>query len=221
MAFHSSISIPPQPTLLRLVAMVQEHIDKRRRSGPKWKFRLAPELVMQIQPHLPGISKRGGWAQRHELSFEGLAYQAEGVDAKTFADPQGGLHVRFVINKHWEFRCIGMGPFNRQAFLSQHPESPHLMTQEQLAEFFQAARIASEAARDALFIPLRDRVVAAFERGFFGRLRPTDLLGDSCICCGRELTDPISQARFIGPECARSSSVDVPWLYDLQPQTAE
>jgi hypothetical protein len=46
-------------------------------------------------------------------------------------------------------------------------------------------------------------------------------MGSDCICCDRALTDPISQARFIGPECYGSSSNDIPWLHDLQPQLLE
>ena len=30
----------------------------------------------------------------------------------------------------------------------------------------------------------------------------------ACLCCGKALTDPASMARFVGPECAGTSSLD-------------
>jgi Family of unknown function (DUF6011) len=59
------------------------------------------------------------------------------------------------------------------------------------------------------------RVVAAFNGDFFDQIRPNALLGHHCLCCGRALTDPVSQARFIGPECFGSASKAVLWIIDL------
>ena len=47
--FWAATSMPPVPTLARLRNMVLERSEQR---SPKWKFPLAPDLVLQIQPKL-------------------------------------------------------------------------------------------------------------------------------------------------------------------------
>ena len=44
----------------------------------------------------------------------------------------------------------------------------------------------------------------------FQILRPDLMLRRVCLACGRRLTDPISQARWIGPECNLSGSNAIP-----------
>ena len=62
---------------------------------------------------------------------------------------------------------------------------------------------------------LRERIDAAFRDGRFDRITP-DMLGSHCLICGKALRDPVSQARFIGPECAGTSSVHIPWLAEAR-----
>jgi hypothetical protein len=64
--------------------------------------------------------------------------------------------------------------------------------------------------RDA--VPLRERIIDALRCAFFDRFDEEVMLYPQCLCRGKTLTDPVSQARFIGPECFGSSSVRVPWL---------
>ena len=52
----------------------------------------------------------------------------------------------------------------------------------------------------------------AFNAERFARVSATLQLSPQCLCCGKLLTDPASQARLIGPECAESSSLLVPWI---------
>jgi hypothetical protein len=59
---------------------------------------------------------------------------------------------------------------------------------------------------------MRGRIVAAFKDGFFERLQATSLLGHWCLICGKPLTDPVPQGRFIGPECYSSASANLPWI---------
>jgi hypothetical protein len=199
--WSDSTSIPVQPVLLKLAEIVREHTDKRRRAGPKWKFRLAPDLVMQIQPKLPGVSKRGGWSQRHESAFEGIAFQGDDVDVTTFANPRDTRFLGFVIDKNWVFRGNSIGPVPRQVITTWRPEYPRPLTAEQREEYMAEERqrwAASSATIAAIFGPLRARAIEAFERRFFEHLRTGQLLGGHCMCCGRALTDPTSRARFVG-----------------------
>jgi hypothetical protein len=48
---------------------------------------------------------------------------------------------------------------------------------------------------------LRQRVVDTFDNGRFDKITPDMLIGQQCLMCGKALTDPVSQARLIGPEC--------------------
>jgi hypothetical protein len=43
---------------------------------------------------------------------------------------------------------------------------------------------------------------------------PRAMLSRHCMICGKALTDPASMARFIGPECYGSGTLDVPWLHE-------
>jgi hypothetical protein len=45
-------------------------------------------------------------------------------------------------------------------------------------------------------------------------------LGSNCLICGKGLTDPVSQARRIGPECAGTSSEQLPFVLDFAEQAA-
>jgi hypothetical protein len=54
---------------------------------------------------------------------------------------------------------------------------------------------------------LKARLVAALPR--LNRLTPALMFQANCLLCGKSLTDPVSMARWIGPECAHTHSLDV------------
>jgi hypothetical protein len=60
---------------------------------------------------------------------------------------------------------------------------------------------------------LQRRIMETFSGEFFNQLTVDAMLSPQCLICGKELTDPASMARFIGPECAGTSSLRVPWLF--------
>jgi hypothetical protein len=61
---------------------------------------------------------------------------------------------------------------------------------------------------------VRDWVISNLEHGF-KTLRPEMMLKPACLLCGRKLTDPISQARWIGPECNGSAAALNPFIIKL------
>ena len=73
--------VPESVTLTRLYEIGRAHSVKVRRS-PKWKFQLAPDLVVQIQPLLPRVTRRRGRVVVREADsgpkFSGLAFVGEG-----------------------------------------------------------------------------------------------------------------------------------------------
>ena len=62
--------------------------------------------------------------------------------------------------------------------------------------------------------PCVRRLVAAFRGGFLDGAVPAEMLSPNCVICGKGLTDPASMARWIGPECASTSSLYVPFVID-------
>jgi hypothetical protein len=56
---------------------------------------------------------------------------------------------------------------------------------------------------------IRDWVIEELHTEF-QTLRAEMMLRRVCLACGRRLTDPISQARWIGPECNLSASKAIP-----------
>ena len=59
---------------------------------------------------------------------------------------------------------------------------------------------------------LRDRLVAAFARGAFEDLGNYGLAGH-CIVCGKAMSDAVSMARRIGPECWGNAQVTLPFFF--------
>ena len=180
-AFWQTENVASVPLLQELYDLVLQHSEKRM---PRWKFRLAPDLIVQVQPEVT----------RHGRRFAVAAMLADGLTGKHFsvaADqrPQPWLRLSGVLveatpDRPWSLRFTG---------LTWSPKHPH-----------------HELLRDEL----RARVFAAFRDGRFDRSKAAQMLDSFCLICGKALTDPVSQARFIGPECAGTASVDIPWIQD-------
>ena len=64
-------------------------------------------------------------------------------------------------------------------------------------------------------VSLVERIVAALRGGYFTASMPPKMLSHHCMICGKGLTDPASMARWIGPECAGTSTLQVPFLITL------
>jgi hypothetical protein len=62
---------------------------------------------------------------------------------------------------------------------------------------------------------VRDRLIDRMPVAF-ALLRPDMMLKPACLMCGKRLSDPISMARWIGPECAGTSSAIIPYNFILQ-----
>ena len=69
-----------------------------------------------------------------------------------------------------------------------------------------------------LYLHTRDSLIDALGTKFTS-LRPEMMFQPACLICGKALTDPISQARWIGPECNRSASALNPFLLSFKDQS--
>jgi hypothetical protein len=60
--------------------------------------------------------------------------------------------------------------------------------------------------------PLSAAIAAALQGdGIFTQLTPERMLKPACMICGKGLTDPASRSRWVGPECAATTSIRVFW----------
>jgi hypothetical protein len=170
----------------------EEVLNRSEKRMPKWKFRIAPDFVIQLQPkptYVPSTRQLETGTRIQLLRFDGmgLAVETGTATAAMFAkSPDGitlwcrtGFEIFAYDENEWQLR-------------------------------FQSGRW-SHGYKDGLKA-LRDRVVTTFSGSFFSALTPDALLGNHCLICGKGLTDPASMARRIGPECAGTSSLVVPYI---------
>jgi hypothetical protein len=181
--FHEVAEMRPLPAFGMLRDVILANNPKR---CPKWTYRLAPDLVVELQPR-PTLAE---WHRRTpQPAFLGRAFfHAGGAGVELFearrADlPREAVLVKFELSfppegGAWRFRC--------DTYLNK--------TGQPGMEVVLAVR-----RRLLAEIPARLR-----------SLCPDVMLRYHCLVCGKALTDPASQARFIGPECWGSSTLSVP-----------
>ena len=186
------ISFPPITFLRDLREECLQHSEKRM---PKWKFRLAPDLVLQLQPkptYLPTLRQIENGTRIKLVQFDGIAVQvATGTATAAMLEK---LPSNSSVASWWR----------RRFEIFAHDEAEW--------QFRLQSWICCRGGRNE--IPTFDaRLTAALTDGaFFTNLTPEALLGHHCLICGKGLTDPASMARWIGPECAGTSSLTVPFI---------
>lgn len=144
---------------------------------PKWRFRVADDLVMYVQPKP---------AERRDrfYAFDCCAFAASDPGTllnREDCDAGRGLwRLVFGIDPEWRVE----------------PRRLRWPRRDEEGAF-----------------AFRARVIGALRSDAFDRLDARRMLSPSCLICGKALTDPISIARWIGPECAgRSGSSQRVWL---------
>jgi uncharacterized protein DUF6011 len=176
--FHTS-AIEPMPMLASLRDAVLMRSDKRM---PKWKFRLADDIVTQIQPK-PAKRTRDNpcgsdWFDCHAVINE----QADGSALEARRPYGWRIEYRLVIKDEWWFKVDGIG---------------------------------RPTGLDEIEAPIvRQRLINTLPTAL-QQLRPAMMLKPACLCCGKQLTDPVSMARWVGPECAGTSSAIIPFTICL------
>ena len=176
--FWRAVPLAPIPMLQQLNTWVIQQNEKRL---PKWKFRFAPDLAVQIQPKL---------TRAYALLFEGKAIMAEAVSVQMFTEPKTLRGIRYW-SLSFQLRC-------REG--------------ETAWEFKPTSREHSCGGSHAEIIPLR-RVLDMLTPQRFAEFTPDLMLSPHCLCCGKGLTDPVSMARWIGPECWGSASANLPRMF--------
>lgn len=154
-------------------------LDRSTKRFPKWRFRLAEDLVLQMQPR----------PHPKEL-FDCLALQGSDLTADSF-----GLRRHRSGSYAMQFSIVPDG--TRWSIRPGRYSWPR------------------DSSPDAT-LELRTRITALLQRLEFDGLSPDMLLRPACLICGKALTDPASMARMIGPECAGTASLTVPWLLEME-----
>jgi hypothetical protein len=177
------------PVIATLTALRSAVLERSERRSPKWKLVAAADLIIELQPK-PSA----------RTLFAGHAVEAAGVDARAFwpayarvlPTPRNtlGFEIR-AAGEAWQFKPRSAGHF---------PPSPP------------ARRLLDRDVHHRAMLALRERLAAVFcDVDRFGHIDAIGLLGGHCLCCGKALTDPVSMARRIGPECWGSASATIPW----------
>lgn len=188
---QTDLTIPPIPFLANLrEAVLQRSIARM----PKWRFRIAPDLLAQLQPKPVSMlnyeTVQRGYHQ-HSLRFDcRVVISEEANPAMLERTPDS--------KKPWWLRCFDIID-DKEGLWTIHPKSG-----------MRHGR-ADHEGFEKLALRFRD----ALANGFFDRLIAETMLAPQCLVCGKGLTDPASMARFIGPECSGTSSLLVPGLFAM------
>jgi hypothetical protein len=191
-------TIPSIPFLAELREEVLKHSLKRM---PKWKFKFAPDIVMQLQPKptvLPSEAAMARGIKPKFHLFEGIAVMTESATVNALK------HLpRRPCPPYWQikFELFAADPgtdwtFRRTSGCWQH------------------------GADRTGVSTLVQRAVTILRNGFFTASKPAQMLSYNCVICGKGLTDPASMARWIGPECAGTSTLHVPFVIANKPNEA-
>lgn len=183
----SQIRIEPIPMLAALRDAVLSRSDKRM---PKWQFRLADDIVTRIQPKTAKSVKanRNGKPWFDCLAIihpDASAAMLQAKDPPKDAWKLGYRLTLFAADK-WIFQPTRLG--YDQTCLNDD--------------------------RNRLAYAIRDRVVSTLPIAL-AHLNPGLMLQPSCLMCGKAMTDPVSMARWIGPDCAHTTSAAVPFMVIL------
>ena len=172
--------IDPIPFLAKLRDIVVERNPKR---CPKWRFRIAPELVVQIQPRPTEHYAGARWFLFTCTALQGPEI-TEGQFGKNYVSAKTGqTRVSFYIlssedGTQWECAHILAQVHDRWARPAPAGVGPELI----------------------------HRVLAPFAH--LEKLDTAMMFKSRCLICHKALTDPVSRARWVGPECYGKSSLD-------------
>ena len=182
-AIWTPVAIAPMPMLAYLRACVASRTTKRM---PKWKFRVAADVVAHIQP------RPGSFAP--SFNCKAVVHDEAGADLFDGRRPLDSWMIEFILsvtrNEGTDFSGDGQWfiKATRVGFRIGYPHNDIFTVRDRLIETMPVA---------------------------FERLRPEMMLQPACLFCGKPLTDPVSMARWIGPDCAGTTAAITPFTINL------
>jgi hypothetical protein len=157
---------------------------------PKWRFRFAEDMVLQLQPQPEHI-------HHDEYLFVGTVMQGQGITKAHFATKRSARSTGFTV--------IGFG-IKDGACPDYTWKQGRSVTSELFPGKWRLRLTMSTGLPNPLAV-LKDQLVVSFPR--LNHLDPVLMFQANCLLCGKPLTDPVSMARWIGPECAHTHTLDV------------
>ena len=135
--------------------------------------------------------------RKHTILFEGIAIQTENVSAKHFVEPKllQGL-------TYWKLSFV---------LFCNEPDAGW--------QFKAKSAARGRGCQASGLIELRQHVIDVLHPNCFSHLSPDRMLSPACLCCGKGLTDPARMARWIGPECWGSASINIPRVFKAEGET--
>jgi hypothetical protein len=186
-----SYEVETIPAVSFLAELREEVLNHSLKRMPKWKFRLAPDLIMQLLPVMPTALAIARGFKPQLQRFEGVAVMSENVKGHALKRlPQRPCPPWWQI----KFELYQLEPGADWTF-------------SRTSGYWQRGADTSGVST------LARSIITAFRGGLFGAGMPAQMLSHNCVFCGKALTDPASMARWIGPECAGTSTLRVPFVF--------
>jgi hypothetical protein len=179
------------PSIPLLQQLNEWVIRQNEKRLPKWKFRFASDFAVQIQPKV---------TRRYDILFECVAIQTENVATEHFTKPKSLYGL-----VHWQ-----------AGFVLYRDED-----EQGEVWWFQPKSTAYGPCPASGLTQLRQRTLDALHPDRFTHLSHDQMLSPHCLCCGKALTDPVSMALWIGPECWGSASNNLPQLFKAEAASSE
>jgi hypothetical protein len=213
MADLTQITMPARLTELR-----EQVLARSTKRMPKWKFRLAPDIVLMMQPKVAKDQYvwnghyDGTYKNRHHMSlrFAGEVLMQDGANAKSLSMSKAERRKTgpyTLVNFE-----VGVDNADGRTYLIWNGWSGKLSAEWDVDAGPSGDDIHRKRRQefDRLENLLRKIFEDALEDGTFNTINSSMMLSAQCLICGKRLTDPASMARFIGPECAGTTSINVP-----------
>jgi hypothetical protein len=166
---------------IRLLADLRSFVLERSHTRlPRWHFRVASDLVLRVQP-------RPGERRDRCFAFAGTAFFGDGITRARCDKPDSTLvTLPFGITAEWSWQPL--------SFRHPRPTATGIKT---AAEWRRDYEVTANT--------YRERTLTVLRSDCFAELRAEMMLSPACLYCGKALTDPVSVARWVGPECAGTS----------------
>jgi len=237
-----SVHTPTAPTVPRwsalgpipgLAALREAILSIRRDRKPKWRFRFAPDLIVELQPW-DEVYRTVPPDRRPESEALWARYYRGEITSATLRAEEAALMAAFtrlfrgdsVIGREdvTQFdKPIPPGaPYVRMPFHIAHLHGAagwQLWPGRWQYAYGTAGREGAPSSQ--VVVPEAfGRLQEALSPDRFASCGPEIMFGYNCVCCGKALTDPASMARWVGPECWGTSSIRVPWLVELEAEAS-
>jgi hypothetical protein len=162
-------------------------LSRSAKRMPKWKFRVSPDIVTEIQPRPDSFA----------ALFRCKAIVHDEAGAELLTDKRRPLNSWMIEFKLF-VTLYEQADFTDDGDWHLKPTRVGFRTGQPHSDIF----------------TVRDRLIETLPVAF-DKLQPEMMLRPACLFCGRPLTDPVSMARWIGPECAGTAAAITPFVVNL------